>query len=545
MMPNIRHGGWHGPLLDTPVDSTTLHYDVPNDVQWSRVNLEEAMPGVSTPLSWEFHRSSTASVTPGYFALMGLVLERELRRPATTPDQLGAVLFHGRIAINVDLQRRYVARMPGGDPNAFELQILGHVRDVERAEPRERWRLPLVAYRLPANLRRFPSRTETNRSETTAWWRHQIRAMPTASRECAVVAFDDAVRRHVDLVTVHTFGFVVGLAFFTTVTKACAAAGLAGLELELAGSGDGTIETDIVADLERLASGTLSLDAFLDEHGYRGPNEGELSSRTWREDPSPIEHLVRLYASRQAHDPKSVADRFERARTTLLAASPGWRRPLLRWCIDRTTAHMQLREVGKASFVRAKDVARAASRRIGALLVDADQLGAVDDVFFLTRAELETPRGIDLRPAVAERRALRKHYEGLSIPDNFLGTPIATESAKVRASASPPGSIVRGLGASTGVYEGTARVVLDPAELDDFRPGDVLVCELTDPAWAPILELAGAAVIDIGGPLSHGAIVARELGVPAVIGTTDGTQRIPDGARVRVDGTVGEVLLLA
>lgn len=544
-MRNLRHGGWHGPLLDTPVDPTILHYDVPNEVQWSRVNLEEAMPGVITPLSWEFHRSSTASVTPGYFALMGLVLERELRRPATTPDALGAVLFYGRIAINVDLQRRYVARMPGGDPNAFELQILGHVREIQRAEPKERWRLPLVAYRLPANLRRFPARTRANQRETTDWWSREIRAMPTASRERAIVAFDEAVRRHVDLVTVHTFGFVVGLSFFTAVAKACAAAGLAGLELELAGSGDGTIETEIVADLERFASGALPLEAFLEEHGYRGPNEGELSSHTWREDPTPVKQLAQMYASRRAHDPRAVTDRFERARTTLLAASPRWKRPLLRWCIDRTTTHMQLREVGKASFVRAKDVARAASRRIGALLVDTGQLDVVDDVFFLTRKELETPPGVDLRSVVAERRALRERYEALSLPDSFQGTPVATASATVRAPASPPGSTVRGLGASSGVYEGTARVVLDPTELDDFRPGDVLVCELTDPAWAPILELAGAAVIDIGGPLSHGAIVARELGVPAVIGTTDGTQRIPDGARVRVDGTAGEVLLLA
>jgi pyruvate,water dikinase len=104
--------------------------------------------------------------------------------------------------------------------------------------------------------------------------------------------------------------------------------------------------------------------------------------------------------------------------------------------------------------------------------------------------------------------------------------------------------IIEGIAASPGMAEGVARVVLDPSQLDDFEPDDVLICELTDPAWAPILQLAAAVVIDIGSALSHGAIVARELGIPAVIGTGDGTRRIPHGSRVRVDGTTGQVTLL-
>jgi phosphoenolpyruvate synthase/pyruvate phosphate dikinase len=92
--------------------------------------------------------------------------------------------------------------------------------------------------------------------------------------------------------------------------------------------------------------------------------------------------------------------------------------------------------------------------------------------------------------------------------------------------------------------EGTARIITDHAKAYELAEGEILVCELTDPGWTPYFEIAAAVVIDIGGPLSHGAIVARELGVPCVINTGNGTRRIPAGARVRVDGGTGTVNLL-
>jgi phosphohistidine swiveling domain-containing protein len=108
----------------------------------------------------------------------------------------------------------------------------------------------------------------------------------------------------------------------------------------------------------------------------------------------------------------------------------------------------------------------------------------------------------------------------------------------------PPASSVRGLGASAGTYEGPARVVYSGAGLARIEPGDVLVTVATSPAFNVVLPLVGAIVTDRGGMLSHAAIVAREYGVPAVVGSGDATQRLPDGARVRVDGEAGEVTVL-
>ena len=93
-------------------------------------------------------------------------------------------------------------------------------------------------------------------------------------------------------------------------------------------------------------------------------------------------------------------------------------------------------------------------------------------------------------------------------------------------------------------WKGTARVVVDPFDAEPLEPGEILVCRFTDPSWAPLFSLADALVIDIGAAASHGAIVARELGVPCVIGTGDGTRRIRTGDRLRVDGSAGRVEIL-
>jgi len=102
-------------------------------------------------------------------------------------------------------------------------------------------------------------------------------------------------------------------------------------------------------------------------------------------------------------------------------------------------------------------------------------------------------------------------------------------------------NLLRGLAASGGVYEGPARRVSGPSEFDRIQQGDVLVTESTTEAFNILLPLLGAIVTDAGGLLSHSAIVAREYGIPGVVGTRTGTDRIPDGTRVRVDGDAGEV----
>jgi phosphohistidine swiveling domain-containing protein len=208
--------------------------------------------------------------------------------------------------------------------------------------------------------------------------------------------------------------------------------------------------------------------------------------------------------------------------------------------------YIPIREVGKAGFLHCVDAARCAARIIGNHLAAADQLADPEDVFFLTYDELvgDAPArsAAELRALVLARRADHAYFQGLDMPDRWVGNPMPTETSPAVEQERCDVAELTGIGVCGGAVTGTARVVFDPdhADLDD---GDILVCPTTDPSWTPLFMLAAALVIDTGGVMSHGAIVARELGVTCVINSKRGTRDIPDGARITVDGATGRVII--
>ena len=213
-------------------------------------------------------------------------------------------------------------------------------------------------------------------------------------------------------------------------------------------------------------------------------------------------------------------------------------------------------------------------REFGKLLSDSGFFPDTEDVFQLTHFELEAaiidlmtswsngspPRGPSRWPAIVKERkeaiaAWAKHDTAPAlgpVPD-IIDDPaivmlwgITRESldAWLKAGDQPDSHEIKGFAASSGVAEGVARVVKSVDEIGRLRQGDILVCQVTNPTWAPIFQKIAAAVSDIGGSMSHAAIVAREFGLPAVVGTGTATQKIRDGQRVRVDGGRGVVTLL-
>ncbi|ORB77165.1 PEP-utilizing enzyme, partial [Mycobacterium timonense] len=191
---------------------------------------------------------------------------------------------------------------------------------------------------------------------------------------------------------------------------------------------------------------------------------------------------------------------------------------------------------GKSAFLQSLDMGRAAARRIGQCLVEHRQLDDVEDVFFLTAREVvQLPR--DARDLVAKRRDRHAFYKSLQIPPAWIGEPVPTilDGTSQRTDT----SVIEGVGASPGIVEGPARVITDPD--DDVEPGDILVAATTDPSWASIMFVSKALVVDIGGALSHAAIVARELGIPCVVNTKNGSQQLRTGDILRVDGSSGRV----
>jgi phosphohistidine swiveling domain-containing protein len=159
----------------------------------------------------------------------------------------------------------------------------------------------------------------------------------------------------------------------------------------------------------------------------------------------------------------------------------------------------------------------------------------------VTLDELSGALPANARQVVAFRRARRAEYRLLDLPLTFTGNPVPERIGDLEVSDDV---VVKGVAGATGSVEGIARVVTDPDNADSLADGEILVCRFTDPSWAPLFLFASAVVIDIGASASHGAIVARELGIPCVIGTGDGTRRIRSGDRIAVDGAIGEVRIL-
>jgi pyruvate,water dikinase len=213
-------------------------------------------------------------------------------------------------------------------------------------------------------------------------------------------------------------------------------------------------------------------------------------------------------------------------------------------------------------------------REFGALLAAHNFFPDAEDVFHLTHYELEAaiidlmtswsngspPRGPERWPQiVAERRAAIREWAKQDTPPALGPVPdviddpaivmlwgITRESLDtwLNADADTTSNEIRGFAASSGVAEGPARVVKSVEEIDRLQKGDILVCQVTNPTWAPIFQKIAGAVSDIGGSMSHAAIVAREFALPAVVGTGTATSRIKDGQRIRVDGGRGIVTIL-
>ncbi|ADD45243.1 PEP/pyruvate-binding domain-containing protein [Stackebrandtia nassauensis] len=287
---------------------------------------------------------------------------------------------------------------------------------------------------------------------------------------------------------------------------------------------------------------SAGLDEFLAEYGHRAVAEIDLGMPRWSDDPGHILAVLANYL--RLDDPELAPDRqFERgaaeaeAKIRDLAHRAGWLRgPMVRFALGRARQLVGVREMPKNCLVGGLAAARAHLKIIGETLVTAGQLDTVDDVFFLTPKELRQPR--DYRELVASRRAdydrelRRKHQPRVMLSDG-------TEPEAVASREIVEGELT-GTPASSGEVTGIARVVLDPLGAH-LEPGEILIAPSTDPGWTPLFLTAGGLVMEMGGANSHGAVVAREYGIPAVVGVHDACERVQTGQTITVDGTAGAI----
>jgi pyruvate,water dikinase len=321
------------------------------------------------------------------------------------------------------------------------------------------------------------------------------------------------------------------------------------------------------ADAATLAGETLSgqlptvaqaaVADFLRRYGSRGIAEIDLGRRRWCEDPTPIIQVLQSYL--RIADPNHAPDRlFERGAAsaevtiaTLVKAvgrtRHGWLKSrVMRWAAHRMRALAGLRESPKFTIIRMLGILRESLLAGGRELVAAGVLARPDDIFFLHLEALKTlARGErrDSRPLIAERRAAydrekrRRQVPRLLLSD---GRAFFDGVAEVLDES---GSIISGSPVSPGVAEGVVHVVVDPHRTQ-LAPGEILVCRGTDPAWTPLFLAAGGLVMEVGGLMTHGSVVAREYGIPAVVGVHQATTRLKTGQHIRVDGSRGTITIL-
>lgn len=295
---------------------------------------------------------------------------------------------------------------------------------------------------------------------------------------------------------------------------------------------------------------------FMQRYGMRGVGEIDFGQPRWRDTPTQIMQTLQSYLKIEDPElaPDAVFKRGEESAAAAIAELQALARKtfgghikarIIGGLAHRLRSFAGLRELPKFIIIQAFGIIRTEIQAYGKKLAERGVLAHPDDIFFLALAELESISDTtedSLQPVIAERKEnqnrekLRRQLPRLLFSDGRafyegLGGSVDADTALVGAPVSP------------GVVEGRVRVVVDPHNAN-LQPGEILVCAGTDPAWTPLFLAAGGLVMEVGGMMTHGAIVAREYGIPAVVGVTQAPTRFTTGQRIRVDGSSGIIEVL-
>ena len=335
--------------------------------------------------------------------------------------------------------------------------------------------------------------------------------------------------------------------------------GVAAVAAETPAVQNALAQADALAALRDTPEAGPFLDAlhdYLEAWGRRSDNFMEMAFPSWTEDPTTVLSLVRMFlaAPRDVEaDRVRLAGEREAAVAAAREAIPDDQREAFEGVLELGQRGARLNEEHNFWIdQQTMHWVRQTLIEMGRRLADRGVISEPNDIAILGLDEaLEALRSSDgdLRGLTAGRHAEMEAWAALDPPPT-LGAPFeipeelesifgfgdATRDANLEARTT-----IRGQAASPGTHRGTARVITSIAEGDRITPGDVLVTATTSPPWTPLFGAASAVVTDAGGSLSHAAIVAREYGIPAVVGTSNATTLIPDGTTIEVDGSAGEV----
>ncbi|WP_293040182.1 PEP-utilizing enzyme [Mycobacterium sp.] len=519
-----------------------LHQPGGENTCWTTINAEENLVGVVDPLSGTFWLEPVNRGTLGAFADMGVVPERDVVHAADSDRRISSLIC-GRYSVNVDLVRRLADSMPGTSGDAMERDLFGNPREGIPSQ-RSLRRYPIVAVKAPGAALGVAGRINREMPVSQRWWQRSIAELKDADAATARAKLREGHDHMTAMMRPHTLGTMLIQGVLGRVRTLVESVGRPELELELSRGLGSLQEVNMLNRLWGVSRGHGDLDGFLAEYGFHCPGEGAVTSVAWREDPRALHATVDSYRAMDEdraplRSAAEVGRRRRAATAELMAALPPHRRPAAKMVLSLSDKLWALRETGKATYLHGIDVARAAVRIVGPSMAADGMIDTPDDVAFLTIDELKAGVSRDYRAEVEFRRARRDTYAAFDVPQTWEGTP--TQIAKHADTTSTVR--IEGLAASPGVVEGRVKVVTDP-NAAELQEGEILVCKSTDPSYGTLFMLAAGAVIDVGAPSSHGAIVARELGIPCVINTRIGTRALKNGDVVRIDGGRGVVDVL-
>jgi phosphohistidine swiveling domain-containing protein len=558
---------------------------------WTNANLREVAPDPVSPMTWSWIEEMAPPLFGPIFGLLGIDID---------PYQI-AGLVAGRVYFNVNgLAAVARALFAGsrldtgavfGDPGQA-----GGVRTALRIPPEDlprlrlrRWRLLytlpwLLGWLLLNPLRRAPSMLDRLRTGIAAMARERPESLGDEALLRRIGSYDRIAREDLLENGKVPLAVIGGLIHVILAISLCRRwlggdpglahrllAGLGGLEDAEAGIGlwrladlarrapelEAAVRDEATfSGVARRAAGTAAGESFLrawseflEEHGHHCRGEFELLNPRWVEEPDRILGLVRGHLGGIGRvDPVARARRLAEERESLARdCARRLRNPIRRRIfavvLRRAQEGLRFRETLKSRTIDYLAIARRQFLDLGERFVRRGILDRREDIFFLRREELAPvlKGDLDPGPVVASRRAEHERDAALDPP------PIVFGRFDPRTSAPPVlDERIRelaGIGVSHGKATGKARVILHP-DAGQVSPGEVLVAPFTDPSWAPYFVNAAAIVMDQGGLLSHGSIIAREYGIPCVVNVGPATRRIRDGQTIEVDGDRGAVRIL-
>lgn len=556
--------------------STPRSYDL-----WTQADLGERWPEPITPLTWSTWQPITEASMMQSFQGLNARFLREIEWVRRAYGR--AYLNEGALA--------YVLHEGYGMPASSFSQGLGSVPDLVKQY--EHWRWGTLIRRIPLILQQVRS------------WEKQIkqfeRDFPQIERWVdQFMARDLSTASDADLwseaqgIWQERIETYIGYHSAVTSTSMNAYSQMEGLLRRWAGDGaliqplvaglNGVIQAEIVPALWEIARKVQSqglaplllshspqealhqllnrkdaepiqalLVRFLQRHGHRSTIEAEWFYPRWIEDPAQVIEQVASYlrAGIEADLPPTDQGQTDRlkATQTVNRRLNFWQRIYFQWGLRRLHGLVRMRDNGQHYLVKLAMPQRHLYATLAQRWAARGWLDQPDDFFFLVMGEIEAALTAaddpnarpDLKRTVQERRTAWDYW--MSRPDfppvlGADGKPLPLPAPDVDES-----QMLVGIAASPGRVEGIARVILSPKDATKLQRGEILVTRSTDPGWTPVFSLIGGVVMEIGGQLSHGAIVAREYGLPAVINVSRATRRIRDGQPIIVDGTAGRVYL--